>query len=100
MRKFLIGCGVVFACVVLLNVIGFIVVTQWFKKRFPDADNIERVQAQLVERFGRPESYVPPLDGVPPAPRVALFVAMRDSLMPQRAAAAERLGRFVTQARR
>jgi hypothetical protein len=98
MRKFLIGCGVVFACVVLLNVLGFIAVTQWFKKRVPD--NMERVHAQLEERFGPPETYVPPLDGVPPAERVGRFVAIRDSLVTQRAVAAARIASMITQVQR
>jgi hypothetical protein len=99
-RKLLIGCGVVAGLVAIVCLVVGITVVSWVRKNLPDSKQLQAVHQQLEQRFGAPEAFVPPLDGVPPADRVARFVAVREALAPQRAAAAGRLSSFIQQARR
>ena len=100
MRKLLIGCGVAAALVVALLIAGGVFVASWFKKQFPEAGQLEKRRTEMVQKFGRPESFVPPLEGVPAAARLGNFVALRESLVIQRDAAAARLGSFVSEVQR
>lgn len=100
MRKLLIGCGVALALGVALLIAGGIVATSWFKKQFPEASQVEQRRAELVQKYGRPESYVPPSAGVPLPERLASFVALRESLVTEREEAATRLGSFVRETQR
>jgi hypothetical protein len=100
MRKLLIGCGALVGVVALCLVIGGVLVASWVRKNLPDSKELQAVHQQLEQRFGAPEAFVPPLDGVPAADRVARFVTVRETLAPQRAAAAGRLASFLQQARR
>jgi hypothetical protein len=100
MRKILMGCGVVVGLCIVIIVVGALAVRSWLGRTFPDAERSETVQAQLEERFGKPETFVPPLDGVPSSARIERFVIVRESVLAERDAAAGRLTAFVDQVRR
>lgn len=100
MRKILIGCGVLAGLCIVAIVVGVLIIRSWIGRTFPDAERSEAVQAQIEERFGKPEEFVPPLDGVPAADRVERFVTLRESLAPQRDAAAARASVFIEQTSR
>ncbi len=100
MRKLLLGCGIAAALVVALLIAGGVIVGSWFKQHFPAAAQFERERKEIVQKYGRPEVYVPPLGGVPEAARLEAFVALRDSLVEHRDTAAMRLGSFVRRAER
>ncbi|MHB8078870.1 MAG: hypothetical protein ACYDIE_06410 [Candidatus Krumholzibacteriia bacterium] len=84
-QKWLLGCGIGCGVVILLiaMVIGGGV---WFarglKGRF---DTAASRGTELATRFGEPSDWTPPADGAPPAARIELFLAVRDSLQESRA---------------
>jgi hypothetical protein len=94
MRKFLIGCCVFGGVLLLAVFLAVLAVRSWIGKNFPDSDQIETRHAELEKRFGAPDAFVPPLDGVPSAERVAQFVALREALVTPRRTAADRLRVF------
>lgn len=100
MRKLLIGCGVAVALVVAILIAGGMFAASWFRKQFPEADQLEKRRAELVEKYGRPSAYVPPLTGIPEAARLETFVALRESLVTRRAEAVVRLATFVRETKR
>jgi hypothetical protein len=100
MRKLLIGCGIVASGTVVLLIVAGMLVSSWFKSRFPDADKLEKRRAEILQRFGDPDDFVPPTDGGLPADRVATFVALRESLAVKRDLAADHLATLYSEVKR
>jgi hypothetical protein len=94
-KKLLIGCAVAVGLCVVVLVVGGILVGSWVRGKLPDTKELEQMQVQLHDRFGTPESFVPPLDGVPSRDRIEQFVAVRESLATHRANAAANLATFM-----
>jgi hypothetical protein len=88
-KNWLIGCGVGCGFLIVLGLglgaAGFYGVRHVAKR----ADRIEAAGAALAERFGPPESYVPPVDGSLDPARVEAFLDARRRM----ASARERTGK-------
>ena len=95
MKKLLIGCAVAVGVCVAVLVVGGILVGSWVRGKLPDTKQLEQMQTQLHERFGAPEAFVPPVNGVPSRDRIEQFVAVRESLATHRANAAANLATFM-----
>jgi hypothetical protein len=100
MRKVLLGCGVVAALLVAVLIVGGMMISSWFRAKFPAAERIEKTQAEMRERFGDADQFTPPLDGSLPPERLEIFVALRESLSSRRDSAAVGLARFVRETKR
>jgi hypothetical protein len=100
MRKVLIGCGIVAALLVAVLIVGGMMISTWFRSKFPEVERIETNQNAMRERFGDPERYTPPRDGSLPPERLEIFVALRESLSTRRDSAAVGLVRFVRETKR
>ncbi len=77
----ILGCGI--GCGVLI-LVGMLVVGGVFLAGKKTARHFARAVAledSLMARCGRPEDYVPPPDGRIPPERLALFLAVRDSVV-------------------
>ena len=93
-QKWLLGCGIGCGVVVLLIALvigGGVWFARGLKGRF---DTAASRGTELATRFGEPEDWTPPADGVPPAARIEAFLAVRDSLVESRARFAETFAAF------
>jgi hypothetical protein len=79
MKKILIGCGVVALLLLLLGGGAMLYMVQTVRKQAPHAERVELFEQRMRERFGEPEEFVPPREGVD-ARRFALFMDVRESL--------------------
>ncbi len=100
MKKLLVGCAIAVGVCLTVLVLGGILVGSWVRGKLPDTKQLEQMQAQLQERFGAPESFVPPLGGVAGRDRIEQFVAVRESLTTHRANAAANLATFMHDVKR
>ncbi len=73
-----IGCGVVLLVLILIGTAGVFYLRETFRGIQEATESYER----LAAREGEIEEYVPPADGAVPGPRLALFLAVRESLRP------------------
>lgn len=80
MKKFLIGCGVLTGLAVLVLAGASFFAVRWFKENAADLQRVEELENTMVERFGNPVDFVPPVDGVYEADRVRLYVDLREDL--------------------
>lgn len=99
MRKVLLTCAVVAGLFVVGAIVSGIVVSTYLKSKFPEADKIDDMQAELHKRFGDRDAFTPPLDGELPLDRIELFVALRESLATRRDDAGSGLVDFVRRAK-
>ena len=74
MKKILIGCGVALGLAVLGTVLASVLALRYFRTTMPDAAHLEERQEELVDRFGRPQDYLPPLDGRLEPARIETFL--------------------------
>lgn len=95
MRKVLLTCAVVAGLFVVGVIVSGVVISSYLKSKFPDADKIDDMQAELHQRFGDRDAFTPPLDGLLPVDRLDLFVALRESLATRRDDAGNGLVTFV-----
>ncbi len=83
-RKWLVGCGIGCGLMILavggIGTCGFLGI-QKIKQR---ADNLDQGYEALVDLYGRAEEYAPAGDGVVPAARMEVFLAVRADLAPTR----------------
>jgi hypothetical protein len=90
--KVLAGCGVgcLLATVVLVGVgwMGY----RWARLAAEAVDTAGRTENQLEERYGKVRDFHPPTDVWVPADRLETFLAIRESLAPQRARLSEAIG--------
>lgn len=90
-KNWLIGCGVGCGFLIVLGLglgaAGFYGVKHVAKR----ADRIEATGAALAERFGPPESYVPPADGSLDPARIEAFLDARRRMAPARERTAKSL---------
>jgi hypothetical protein len=93
MKKFLIGCAIVVASFVLLGISSSLGIFFWFKSQMPDMKQVEDTRKELIERYGRREDFVPEVSLRPE--RIELFLAVRESLLTQRAEIGQRAQTFV-----
>jgi len=95
MKKFLVGCAIVSAVVVVLVVGVSLYFVSWFKNASPDSDHLKEVRTELVERYGERDDYTPPLDASLDPNRVALFIDVREDLILTRIEIASGLDEFL-----
>ena len=95
MKKFLIGCAIVAGSFVLLGISSSLGIFYWFKSQMPDMKQVEDTRKELIERYGRREDFVPEVSLRPE--RIELFLAVRESLLTQRAEIGRRAQIFVEQ---
>jgi hypothetical protein len=90
--KVLAGCGVgcLLATVVLVGVgwMGF----RWARLAAEAVETAGRTENELEERYGTVRDFHPPAEVWAPADRLDVFLAVRRSLAPQRAALSEAIG--------
>ena len=80
MKKFLIGCGVLTGVVLLALAGASFFAVRWVKDNAPDLERREQLELEMVERFGTPYEYTPPVDGDYSADRVRLYARIRTDL--------------------
>lgn len=80
MKKFLIGCGVLTGIFVIALAGASFFAVRWFKENAPDLERLEQLELEMVERYGTPPEYTPPLDGDYSADRVRLYARIRQDL--------------------
>jgi len=85
-----IGCAVIIIGGVVLGTMGFMFMRDTFKGFSTAADSRQTIE----ERFGTPDDYTPPADGVIPPDRMAIFLAVREATQPVRLAIAGGLAAF------
>lgn len=85
-----IGCTAVTVVLVVFAVVGYLYV----RDSFHGIEKAGKTHAALVERHGEPEDFVPPPDGSIPAPRLDLFLSMRELLTDRRSALEELFSQF------
>jgi hypothetical protein len=95
MRKVLLTCAVVAGLFVVGAIVSGVVISSYFKSKFPGADKIDDMQAELHRRFGERDQFTPPLDGRLPLDRIEVFVALRESLATRRDEAGSGLASFI-----
>lgn len=85
-KKWAIGCGI--GCGLILLILGGLGAFSYFtvKKFKGRADQLEVVQDQLDKKFGDPTSFIPAADGFIAPERMAVFLAVRDSMQCERLA--------------
>lgn len=76
-KKWLIGCGVGCAAVVLLSILGVVGSVLVLTRPF---DRAVSVQRELTDNYGTREDFVPAAEGISPQ-RVKVFIAVRKSLL-------------------
>jgi hypothetical protein len=80
LSKWLMGCGIGCA-VVLILVIGFCAVgVRFMSQQFKEVGAAARSQGELLEKYGETESFVPRPDGSIPADRMEVFLSVRENL--------------------
>ena len=93
--KVLAGCGVgcLLVTVVLVGVgwMGY----RWARLAAEAVETAGRTEHQLEEQYGKVRSFHPPADGWVSADRLEAFLAVRDSVAPQRAALSEAISGLV-----
>jgi len=95
MKKFLVGCAVVSAIVVVAVIGVSLYFVSWFKNASPDSDHLKEVRSELVQLYGERDDYTPPLDGSLDANRIALFMEVREDLILTRVEIASELDEFL-----
>ncbi len=70
------GCAAMIVFVILFTILLGVMITRPFN-RAVDA------RAEIEERFGPQEAYVPPLDGAPTGKRIEVFIEIRKALSPK-----------------
>lgn len=81
LSKWLMGCGIGCA-VVLILVIGFCAVgVRFMSQQFKEVGAAARSQEELLERLGDVEEFVPAADGSVPTDRMEVFFTVREKLL-------------------
>ena len=88
--KWLIGCGIGCAVVILLFIFGGVGVYQYFKTMFVDFEHAGKSQTALLKAFGEVAEFTPRTDGAIPAERIEAFLRVRDAQLDVRKALAAR----------
>ncbi len=83
-QKWLMGCGIGCAVVILLGALLFGGCYYCARHVSRGFDQASKSQSELETRFGPIRSYTPPLDGVVAPARMEAFLAVRDSIAPMR----------------
>ncbi len=79
MRKFMIGCGVLVALVLLIGLVSSWLLVRSLKHQLP-VDSLEKQRKELVQLYGGIDDYVPPLDGRLRAERLESYLRVRENL--------------------
>lgn len=79
-----IGCGVGCAVAIALAVVLVVIGGSWVRRSFHDVVDAQETGLALVERFGEPDRFAPPPDGVIPADRMEVFLGVREALQQPR----------------
>lgn len=79
-RKIAVGCAVIVGLFAIVSVTSMVVLQRYVRNNMPDTERLEALQAEMDERFGEPEDFVPPLAGLPTPQRAEEFVAARSEL--------------------
>jgi hypothetical protein len=79
-KKWLIGCGIGCAVVLLLLILGGVGLFQFFKSTFIDFKHAGESQKNLFAQYGEVSEFAPPADGGIPAARLDAFLEVRGSL--------------------
>ena len=79
-EKWLIGCSIGCAVIIILLLLGGVGVFQFFKSMFIDFKHAKESQKILMTQFGEISEYTPPADGTIPADRLDAFLETRDRM--------------------
>jgi hypothetical protein len=84
-RKWLVGCGVGCAVVLLAGTGACVAAALYMKHTFRGIEKAATSQQELVSELGQVLDYVPPADGVPRPERLRVFVEVREATAGPRA---------------
>jgi hypothetical protein len=84
--KVLAGCGV--GCLLIVLALGGVAWMgyRWAKTAAEVIEEAGRAEDQLEAEYGQVQEFTPPLDGRIPVDRIEAFLAVRDSMAPERTA--------------
>lgn len=88
-----IGCGVILLFIVLVVSVGYILI----KDAIVAFDEIKKSEKQLIEKYGKVETFCPEADGTIKAERMEVFQKVRESLVPIREELEESLTQLLTE---
>ena len=79
-QKWLIGCGIGCALIVVVIVVLVGGAAVFIRDKFHTIQEASNSRHELVAKYGAPDAFVPPPDGVMPRERIEIFLSVRDSL--------------------
>jgi len=93
-KKWLMGCGIGCAGLIVLAVILIAVIAGYVRQEFRGVETAVESHRRLSDRFGEVESFMPSPRGIIAAERMEKFLIVRESLAPPGAALETALGEF------